>query len=253
MPRALYEAPKMMNAIKRLLGRGNKPTGPKLLPRDEAMRSSVDEFWRGWFETKGAEWPNDYRMRMDPDMPLNVELAQHAEKLAKETIDILDVGAGPVTTVGKVMPGKTIKLTPTDVVAADYDRLIDEFKAPVPVRTIYADAEKLAEKFGKDSFDIVFAQNCVDHMERPLLAIDGMIDCCRPGGLVFLRHQENEGKSNNYSRLHHWDFFLDDATQHFKIRHVHGELHDISERTKHLGTSRVYRVGKRFVWEFVKA
>lgn len=243
----------MLNALKKLLGGGEKPLpAPTLVTREEALRTYADDFWRGWFETKGAEWRNDYRMRLDPNQPLNVELALHAAKLEKPVIDVLDVGAGPVSTVGKVLPDKAVRLTPIDLLAANYDRLIAEFKVPVPIATIAGDGERLVEQFGPASFDIVFAQNAVDHMEHPLVAIDGMIECCRPGGLVFLRHQENEGKANSYSRLNHWDFFLDDASQHFRMRHVGGETHDVTELTASRGTSRVYRVGKRFVWEFVK-
>ena len=80
-------------------------------------------------------------------------------------VAVLEVsGAVLEWTVDDPAGAAATRMTVTDVVAADYDRLIDEFKAPVPVRTIYADAEKLAEKFGRASFDIVFAQNCVDHM-----------------------------------------------------------------------------------------
>lgn len=243
----------MLHSLKKLLtGEATPPAAPAPPSRDEALRAQVNDFWRQWFANKGAEWRNDYRTRMDPDMPLNVELANHAQKLAKAEIDILDVGAGPVSSVGRVMPGKTIRLTAIDVAAEAYDRLIQEYQAPVPVRTASGDGEKLAEQFGTDAFDIVFAQHAIDHMERPLLAIDGMIAVCRPGGLVFLRHQEHEGRANAYGPLNHWDFFLDDATQHFKIRHAGGEEHDVTARTQGLGTSRVYRVGKRFVWEFVK-
>ena len=65
-------------------------------------------------------------------------------------------------------------------------------------------------------------------MERPLAAIDAMIDVARPGGVVYLRHEENEGKHANYKTLHHWDSHLDDPTGHFVIRHYRGRPIDVT-------------------------
>lgn len=224
----------------------------RITPHDEALQITTDKFWHNWFASKGNQWPDDYRRRMDPTTPLQPELQEIVQRFPKTEIDILDVGAGPATVLGKTSPGKTLRITATDVMANDYNKIIDEFHAPVPVRTIYADAEKLEEKFGPASFDLVHAQNTVDHMEHPILAIEQMIQCCRPGGTVFLRHYENEGKNTQYAHLHHWDFYIDDSTGEFNARHVHGKHYNVTQHTAKWGTSKAWRVEKRFVWQFTK-
>jgi SAM-dependent methyltransferase len=238
----------MMRSLYRRL-RGKKTA---IVPHDEALHTQVNKFWRTWFQTKGDQWPDDYRRRMDSTTPLQPELQEIVARINKPQIDILDVGAGPVTVLGKTSPGCTIRIVPTDVVASEYKSLLDEFKVNIPVTTIFADAEKLVQQFGPNSFDIVHAQNTVDHMEQPVLAIDQMIECCRPGGSVFLRHYENEGKNTGYAQLHHWDFYIDDKTGDFHADHVHGKNFNVTEHTNKWGKSRTYRVEKRFVWEFTK-
>jgi SAM-dependent methyltransferase len=222
------------------------------VPHEEALQRSVEQFWRNWFATRGAQWPDDYRQRLDPDAPLHPELQEIVSRSEKTQIDILDVGAGPATVVGKKSPGRMLHIVPTDVMADEYRRLIEEFHVTVPVPTIYGDAERLVAQFGPSSFDIVHAQNTVDHMEQPLVAIEQMIECCRPGGTVFLRHYDHEGRNSNYHLLHHWDFYVEDSTGDFHADHVHGKRFNVTRRTAKWGRSRTYRMDTRFAWEFTK-
>lgn len=224
----------------------------KITPHDQALQITTNKFWRDWFATKGNQWPDDYRRRMDPNTPLQPELDKIVQRFGKTEIDILDVGAGPATVIGKTSPGKILRIVATDVMANEYRQITEEFHANVPVPTIHADAEQLSSKFGPASFDIVHAQNTVDHMEQPIVAIEQMIQCCRPGGVVFLRHYENEGKNTNYANLHHWNFYIDDATGDFHAEHVHGKHFNVTQHTARWGTSKAYRVENRFVWEFTK-
>lgn len=205
-------------------------------------------FWREWFVTQGLDWPDDYRRRFNPDLQLQPELADFLPRLPRTRVDILDVGAGPITRLGKKSAGKEIRLVATDLLASQYNLLIDELKIQPLLRTIYADAEKLVEQFGESSFDIVHAQNTVDHMEHPLAAIEQMARVTRPGGFIYLRHEENEGTRTGFFTLHQWDFYLDDANGHFMLRHAHGKRYNVSKEFASLGTCRCYREDKRVVF-----
>jgi SAM-dependent methyltransferase len=173
--------------------------------RDWHLRGEVG-FWRRWLASEGLSWPEDYRMRLDPQGPVQQHLAGLIDRLPGATIEILDVGAGPVTVVGKAHPSKKLSITATDVLAAEYNTLLDEFAVEPPVRTIYAEAEKLREQLADRQFDIVHAQNSLDHCADPFAAIEEMLALTRPGGFVALFHEENEGQNELYHALHKWDF-----------------------------------------------
>ncbi len=205
-------------------------------------------FWREWFEGKGLDWPDDYRRRFNPDLELQPELAALLPMIPKVDIDILDVGAGPITRLGKKSAGRSIHLIATDLLAAQYDQMLADLNIQPLLRTVFADAEKLTDHFGRASFDIVHAQNTVDHMEHPPLAIEQMIAVTRPGGFVYLRHEENEGTRTGFYTLHQWDFFLDDMTGDFMLRHAHGKRYNLSRLFSRHGASRCYREDKRVVF-----
>lgn len=219
----------------------------RLADRNASLTQEI-AFWREWFEGKGLEWPDDYRRRFNPDLELQPELAALLPQLRRTDVDILDVGAGPITRLGKKSPGRKIRLVATDLLAAPYDRMLSELNVTPLLRTVYADAEKLVEQFGTASFDIVHAQNTVDHMEHPVVAIEQMIAVTRPGGFVYLRHEENEGSRTGFYTLHQWDLFLDDATGNFMLRHAHGKRYNLTREFASSGTCRCYREDKRVVF-----
>jgi SAM-dependent methyltransferase len=166
-------------------------------------------FWDAWLRTAGLEWPEGYRARLDPASELSEYYRSFVDHLPQEEIAILDVGAGPLTALGKRHPAKRLRITATDALAEHYDRLLRRYGVEPPVRTVYAEGEHLTAHFGPNTFDLVTAQNCVDHMQDPLEAIRQMLVVVRPGCYVVLNHFPEEGRHANYDGMHHWDFSLD--------------------------------------------
>ena len=183
--------------------------------RANQLRDEV-KFWRSWFASKGLQWPEDYKERLDPDYPIQEYIAHYIDLLPQNPVHILDVGSGPLTKLGKVHSAKELIVTATDLLATHYDRVLEEFGIDPPVRTIFADVEKLVEQFGESSFDIVHGQNCIDHTSNPMRSIEQMIAVTKLNGFVILMHAENEGKNEGYEQLHKWDFTGRDG--HFIIR-----------------------------------
>jgi SAM-dependent methyltransferase len=163
-------------------------------------------FWNEWLRTRGLTWPEDYRQRLNPNQPLIAHLRPFVEAIPADTITILDVGAGPLTMLGFTHPTKRIQITATDLLADQYDRLLERYQITPPVRTTLADAEHLDRQFPRDAYDIVHAQNCLDHTVDPLRAIVAMITVAKPGRWVVLSHQENEAEKQHYRHLHQWNF-----------------------------------------------
>jgi SAM-dependent methyltransferase len=163
-------------------------------------------FWRRWIESEGLQWQEEYRRRLDPGRPLLPHVAAYVSRLAVEPVRILDVGAGPVTVLGYRLEGKQIDITAVDVLARTYDRLWARRNVLPPVRTQFADAERLTEIFAPRSFDFVYSQNSLDHAARPWRAIEQMLEVVKPGCYVVLSHAIDEAENEGYSGLHQWNF-----------------------------------------------
>lgn len=173
--------------------------------RERHLKGEV-EFWRKWMATEGLSWPEDYRRRMDPSLAVEPYLGAVIDRLPGDSVNLLDVGAGPLTAVGKLHPTKSVRITATDVLATEYNALLDEFGIVPLVRTQFAEAEKLRSSLGPRQFDIVHAVNSLDHSADPVAGIEEMLAMVRVGGFIVLLHEENEGSNELYFALHKWDF-----------------------------------------------
>jgi SAM-dependent methyltransferase len=165
------------------------------------------EFWRRYLLSGGSDWPDEYRHRVDAMAGLNEPLV--AERLGRFTdgpLKILDVGAGPLTILGKRHLDRALDITAVDPLAEDYDRILAEAQVEPIVRTIRCAGEGLVDRFGVAAFDVVYARNAIDHTVHPLDVIRNMVAVARPGGFVALRHYHNEGVSAGWAELHQWNF-----------------------------------------------
>ena len=164
-------------------------------------------FWTHWATTRGGAWPAEYAERMNPDTPLVPWLAEHATRMGLTHLRILDVGAGPVTSIGTAPPtGMTIDIVATDPLADAYGRIFDALGLVRPVPTIFAPAEELSCFLPAESFDIVHCRNALDHSFDPLRGLIEMLRVLRMGGVALLYHNANEAESEGYSGFHQYNF-----------------------------------------------
>jgi SAM-dependent methyltransferase len=203
--------PPFLRGIARSASRQRNRLVPERLRWRAGIRSEL-RFWRNWLSEGIASGDPKVLRRLDPDAPSDDTLAALLERMPAEEISILDVGAGPLTNLGKRMPGKRLRITAVDPLAEGYRSMLDEVGVTAPVETIHGEAESLAEQFGEDSFDVVHAANALDHARDPLQAITSMLAVLRPGGLMLLRHNVNEAEANQYHGFHQWNFDLRDGS-----------------------------------------
>lgn len=163
-------------------------------------------FWDAYLRTKGLQWHEDYGHRLDPDLPL--QEAPAALLPSKSVVQILDVGAGPLTWLGKKCVGKKINIIAIDALADEYDKILDRYLIQPLVRTQKLDAEKLSRRFRPNTFDLVVARNCLDHSYNPERAIVQMIDVVKKGMYVLLEHKIDAAERENYAGLHQWKFSM---------------------------------------------
>jgi SAM-dependent methyltransferase len=167
----------------------------------------VDEeisFWRDWISTKGSSWPEDYTFRVNPNSQIQFG------NLVDEFINprILDVGAGPMTCLGKIHNGKRVNIIAIDALAHLYNDLPFEKGTPL-LKTIQCKTENILENFEPESFEICHARNTLDHSEDPLACLKQMIDVTKINGYILTRHHANEGAKANWHGMHQWNFNID--------------------------------------------
>jgi SAM-dependent methyltransferase len=199
--------------------------------REERLKDEL-RFWDRWLRTKGLEWPDQFRDRLNPDLPLSPTHRRFIDRLSQEEVQILDVGAGPLTVVGKKHPQKRLTIHAIDVLAESYDALLERYGIQPPVRTRFAEAENLTRWFAEDSFDFVNARNCLDHGVEPVEAVRQILLVTKRGCYALLEHIENEGEKQSYVGLHQWNFSM--AGGDFIVRGRQTAT-NISRELAHLG------------------
>jgi len=186
-------------------------------------------FWRAYLSTGGLEWPEEYRHRLDPDAAIQDEVLNDVlDELDVDEVELLDVGAGPLTVLGKRHRTKAVRITAVDPLADEYNRLLDELGIEPPVRTGACTGEGLLERFEPGTFDVAYARNALDHGVDPLKSIQNMLAVVRPGGAVVVHHFVNEGEAADYEGLHGWNF--DEREGRFLIWAPGGTQIDVGER-----------------------
>ena len=153
-----------------------------------------------------SNW-GDFHYRTDPAAPERDPLVRSAlDRIPGESVSIIDVGAGPLTALGKTHPGKRLSITATDPLADGYGRALREAGIDPPVPTTPCRGEDLLERFGPGSFDLAYSKNALDHSVDAVRVITNMVELVGEGRFVVLRHRRREGKGENYWGLHQWNF-----------------------------------------------
>ena len=184
-------------------------------PPEDAWQASIDgevRFWRNWLATKGAQYPGSYDRALDVGLELQPAIAELIVAPAGATVKLLDVGAGPLTFLGRTHPTWKLELTAVDALGTQYSELLDDAGLVPPVRTQTGESERLSEQFAPNSFDLVAARNTLDHSYDPVRAISEMVACAKPGSPIVLVHHSNTAEKEKYHGMHQWNFELVDTT-----------------------------------------
>jgi SAM-dependent methyltransferase len=180
----------------------------------EGLQSEI-AFWNEWIRTGGLQWPEDFVWRTNPSSALQPHLAALLNAPRGSRVRILDVGAGPLTILGKVSDSCELEITAVDPLADAYNSLLGTYSLTPPIRTLPCEAENLSSRFEENYFDLVHARNCLDHSYDPVGAFRQMIAVVKPGHWLHAAHAANEGCRGEYNGLHQWNFDLQNG--HFVI------------------------------------
>ena len=170
-------------------------------------------FWSTVIDT-GGDWPEEWQERMSPDSPFQNDLRALIPS-PSDVVRVLDVGAGPATTVNKKWPGHEVVITAIDPLGSEYNVLLKKRGVTPPVSTLSYGGEDISVWLTPNYFDLVHARNSLDHSEDPVKIIEQMLGAVKPGSCVYLQHAVREATKQGKQGLHQWDFYADGG--HFFI------------------------------------
>jgi glycosyltransferase involved in cell wall biosynthesis/SAM-dependent methyltransferase len=177
---------------------------------DSAVPEEVN-FWEKWCRTQGGDWKDEFEFRLRPDSALQDYIIQFLNTPPGGTLRLLDVGAGPLTDLGKRWPGRKVELTAVDPLGDHYNAILRRHGLTAPVPTAAIGAEALTGSFQLNHFDMVYARNSIDHSLDAPQAIDQMLAVLKPGGVMFMAHFISEATAAGNTGLHGWNFLAQDG------------------------------------------
>ena len=172
----------------------------------ESGLGSEISFWDEWLASKGGRWAAGFTRLLDHSRELEPSFKELIDAPPRSVVKLLDVGAGPITSLAVRWEGRHVVTIAVDPLAQEYERAILKNGIVPLVWTEPGEAEKLTEIFLPDEFDLVHASNCIDHTYDPMRALREMLTVTKPGRSVVLEHAQNEGVFQNYDGLHQWNF-----------------------------------------------
>jgi SAM-dependent methyltransferase len=161
-----------------------------------------DRFLHNWVATR----PNP---ELEPEIDGIIDLLGHQKSALKSTLEIIDLGSGPVSILIRPPKRTEFKITATDPLADHYSRLWnhpDKGFLPTPLPLA---GEDLASRFAPETFDVAHIRNALDHSRDPVEVYRQMISVTKLGGLVIVHGFENEAVSEGYAGFHQWNISLE--------------------------------------------
>jgi SAM-dependent methyltransferase len=209
---AVRRSPALTRFLVRVAGRA-QALRDRGLTRSGRWRRRAGDETRYWEDALTADDAREaFSERLDPEAPLEDDsLIRAVDEVDAEVVEILDVGSGPLTSVGKTHRDRRLKIVAVDPLADDYARILREAGIDAPVVPVACGGEEIAEHLGEDSFDVAYALNALDHCADPMLVLDNMRRVVRPGGRIALTHMRNEGERNGYFGIHFWNLDCQDG------------------------------------------
>jgi len=168
------------------------------------------DFWEKTLKDNGRNW---YQPEFNKRISSSSEFDKKLRNLILDTpyskinkYRIVDVGAGPLTDLGKKWPGKELEIIPLDPLANYYNKILKNNNIIAPVPTIYGEGEKLLEVWSESSFHMAYSANALDHSISPLRCIKNMVKITKPSCYVWFWTFVNEAEKSGYSGFHQWNF-----------------------------------------------
>jgi SAM-dependent methyltransferase len=120
-------------------------------------------------------------------------------------LKLLEVGSGPLSRLAWGADEGLFQITAIDPLAKLYSQLLRRHRYDYPVKPIACSGEGVSGIFDRESFDIGYSRNALDHAVSPRTCLEGMRHVLRKGGIIFLEGFVREGTRQGRRGLHRHD------------------------------------------------
>jgi hypothetical protein len=158
----------------------------------------------------------DYQSRTESKRIFSLENDIPEEKIGKP-YKFVDIGSGPFSNVGSITDKVYLDALYVDPLASVYNMVKNRYDLNDTMKLQTGFVELLIKNFEPNSFDMVHMSNALDHSFSPIDGIYQLLNICKIGGKVVLRHAENEAVNENYQGLHQWNLSLHNKEKSFII------------------------------------
>lgn len=202
------------------------------------MNDSIDlkdiedelSFWRNElssFSRNPSSNPfTSFKLNKNSLIQRDIESRLLTTQIIEKKVDILDIGCGPFSTIGKISSNFTISLYAVDPLAEHYSKLCTELNIVQPHKIVNGVGEFVDQYFEAKSFNYIHMENSLDHCFDPKLVISSVHKILKINGIVYCRVFKNEGQHNMYGGFHKWNFDIYDKQIVFWNPY---EIHFLSE------------------------
>lgn len=166
------------------------------------------EHWKKFLRDNAAELkdPGTWK-RIFPD-----KLRPYAAELKKERpLKILELGSGPVSLLGWGVEEGMFTVVAVDPLAGEYESIMAGYGLTHPIKPVRGEGERLVSSFGKDSFDIVYASNALDHVTSPRKCFENFCNIVRPGGIIYLEGYVKAADMQGWGGMHQYNLVPSDG------------------------------------------
>lgn len=173
-------------------------------------------FWNAYMREEGGYYFYGFKNTVSPNKRFELEEDIPKERLG-EIYKFVDVGSGPFSRCGRVTSLVNLEAVSVDPLAYAYKTLRSKYGIDNGVELVNGFVELLDKVFTANTFDMVHMSNSLDHCFAPVDGILQLLNICKVGGKVILRHTENEAINEKYKGLHQWNLSLLNPEKSFVI------------------------------------
>lgn len=179
------------------------------------LENEID-FWNCYMKDEGGIYFYGFKTTVSSERQFDLEDDIPVNMYGKE-YKFIDVGSGPFSRCGKITNKVCLNAISVDPLAYAYTELKTKYHIDNGVRLENGFVELLDKTFQANTFDMVHMSNSLDHSFSAIDGIYQLLNICKIGGKVILRHAENEAETEQYDGLHQWNLSLYNEENSFII------------------------------------
>lgn len=124
---------------------------------------------------------------------------------------LFEIGSGPTSSLAWGVDHKLFQIVAIDPLADKYCALMEKHNYSYPIKPIKCKGEEVLKLFPRESFDIIYSRNALDHAESPQECIDNAYNLLKQRGIIFLEGAIKEGTHQKWLGLHQHDLLPRDG------------------------------------------